>query len=425
MVPTPFPDFSSPLAAHPLAPLFDACGPLHFADEPLYTPLCRLIARSGTLLGWLDAAPAGQRRPNLVLAALHEAVLAEAEAQPGEPPQGLAAWYASVGGRHSAHDAALPAALGAFVAQHGERLRRHLAERATQTNEVGRCAVLRPALDHIARQHGPRLALFDFGCSAGLNLTVDRQSLHVTAWPPAPDPRVAPGVGPAPDDGPADRLHCHWQWVDADGTPVAPPQAAAWPWPEGPLPPPAWQLLARTGCDPAPANLADADALRWLRACLWPSDTRRRRRLDRAVTLARELAPPIHQAVDGLAVLQDWLAHLPPATTPVLFNSWVLAYLSPAELAWHRARVLALVQQHGLLWLSAEDRRITRQLTGLCWPDDLAPPLPGAAGPADSHTLWTLTEPGPQAPVHRLLANSHPHGTWVQWRVDQPPAAAQ
>lgn len=423
MVSTPFLHCSAPLAAHPLAPLFDDCGPLHFADEPLYTPLCRLIARSALLLGWLDAAPAGQRRPNLVLAALHEAVLAEAEARPGQAPQGLAAWYASVGGQRSPDDPALPAALGAFVVQHGARLRRHLAERATQTNEVGRCAVLRPALDAIAQRHGPRLALFDFGCSAGLNLTVDRQALHFTCQPPAPAAVAAPARAQAPGDGPADALHCAWQWVDPTSRPVAPPSATAWP--NGPLPPPAWQLLARAGCDPAPVDLADADALRWLRACLWPSDTRRRRRLDQAVTLARELAPPVHRAADGLAVLQDWLARLPPATTPVLFNSWVLAYLSAAELARHRARVLALVQQHGLLWLSAEDRRITRQLTGLCWPDALAPPLPGAAGPADSHTLWTLTEPGPLAPVHRLLANSHPHGAWVQWRLDQAPAAAQ
>ena len=425
------PDLQAPLAAHPLAPLFEHCGPLHFAEEPLYTPLCRLIARSPLLLGWLDAAPAGQRRPNLMLAALHDAVLAQAEALAGQPPQGLAAWYGSVGGQRAADDPALAAALATFVAQHGERLRRHLAERATQTNEVGRCAVLRPALDHIARHHGPRLALFDFGCSAGLNLTVDQQTIEYT-WG-----EQVHRVGPQPEAEPAGRLSCAWHWAgDGDGgVPLPGLRPAPAPCPAPTHPPwaawlpaqPGWQLLARAGCDPAPVDLADADALRWLRACLWPSDAARRQRLDQAVALARDLAPPVHRAAEGLAVLQAWLARLPPATTPVLFNSWVLSYLSPAQRAAHRDRVLALVQQQGLLWLSAEDRSITQQLTGLRWPDDLTPPVPSPGAPthADSHTLWTLTEPGPAAPVHRLLANSHPHGAWVQWRSDQAPAAAQ
>ena len=43
-----------------------------------------------------------------------------------------------------------------------------IARRSTQTNEVGRCAVLYPVLAHLARSNGNRpLALLDFGASAG------------------------------------------------------------------------------------------------------------------------------------------------------------------------------------------------------------------------------------------------------------------
>ncbi|WP_141292011.1 DUF2332 family protein, partial [Ideonella azotifigens] len=161
------PSFDAPLADHPQAALLDNSGAA-FADEPLYPPLCRLIARSAGLLELLDAAPPTQRLPNLILAALHYQVLQAGSAN------GLGGWYASVGGTRSPDDPALPAALAAFANAHATALRELIATRRTQTNEIGRCTALKPALDEIARHHGPRLALFDFGCSAGLNLAVDR-----------------------------------------------------------------------------------------------------------------------------------------------------------------------------------------------------------------------------------------------------------
>ena len=85
----------------------------------------------------------------------------------------LAAYYASLGGARPA-DSSLAAALEAFTAEHEGALRETLATQRTQTNEIGRSAVLWPALAEISHRHGGRpLALFDFGCSAGLNLQVD------------------------------------------------------------------------------------------------------------------------------------------------------------------------------------------------------------------------------------------------------------
>jgi len=81
---------------------------------------------------------APQARPNLLLAALHERVLAGV-------PHDLAAYYPSVGGER-APDAALADSLHRFVRAERPRLLEHLRLRSTQTNEIGRCAVLWPAL---------------------------------------------------------------------------------------------------------------------------------------------------------------------------------------------------------------------------------------------------------------------------------------
>ena len=379
----------APLADHPLAAAFNVCGLRDLPEEPLYGVLCRLIARSPDLLALMDAAPPTQRRANLVLAALHDRVLHATP--PGQAPAGLAAWFASVGGQRQPDDAALPNALAAFANTHLQALRHSLATRRTQTNETGRCTVLRPALDAIAqRQHSTQLALFDFGCSAGLNLAVDRQRI---AYRHAAGQRQ---VGPQANG--AAVLDCDWRG----------------PLPENALPdPPPWTLAARCGTDQAPVDVNDGEAQRWLQACLWPSDAVRRERLAGSLALARQLHPPVVAAEDGLAVLATWLDTLPTNVTPVLFNSWVLAYFTPPMLAAHRERVLALVQSRGLLWLSAEDGEVTRAMTGLALPDDT---LPGVArASAVTHTFWALTEPGPQAPQHTLLARSHPHGAWLLW----------
>ncbi|WP_374566106.1 DUF2332 family protein [Ideonella sp.] len=388
--PQAFNEFAGrPLADHPLAAVFEGCVERRdYPEEPLYEVLSRLIARSPQLLALMDAAPPTQRRAMLILAALHAQVLEAADR--GAPASALAAYYASVGGRR-APDAALSGALEAFVQTHETTLRAVMASHRTQTNEVGRCTVLWPALAEIARQSGrPRLALFDFGCSAGLNLGVDRYRI---AYRQADEVRhVGPHHPAAPE------LSC---------------RVLNRPLPPALLADSAWHLTARAGVDQATLDVHNDHAMRWLRACLWPSDQARADRLKAAAALAREARDPVHQAEDGLAVLDDWLRQLPADTTPVLFNSWVLAYFGDEDLRRHRDRVLARVQSHGLWWLSAEDGERCRATTGLEPP---ASPLPGEArNEAASHTFWTLSAPGETAPRHQLVARSHPHGAWLEW----------
>lgn len=363
-----------------------AAGLARFAREhtsdPLYAHLAALAADRPGVAALLKAAPPAQRAPTLLLAAIHDRLMALDEA--GAPARALAAYYPSLGGKR-APDAALADALDAFVEREHAALRETIAQRTTQTNEVGRSAVLWAALAEIARSHGGRpLALFDFGCSAGLNLSVDAFCIRYRDAAG----RVVASVGPD-DAGDATALDCRLY-----GDP--PPRRA-------------WRLAARLGVDRAPISLDDERALRWLRACLWPSERPRAHRFEQALRQARTTRHPVEAAADGLARLTAWLGELPAGVTPVLFNSWVLAYFTPAELVAHTERVHALIRERGLVWLSAEDGQRLRASTGL------EPPA-APAGATGTSTWWSLGERDAAGTVrHRLIAASHPHGDWLAW----------
>jgi hypothetical protein len=333
-------------------------------EDPLYVALCRAIAADENLLALMRHAPPTQARPNLLLAALHERVLS------GDA-HGFCDYYPSVGG-HRPPDAELPALLRDFAARHEARLIEHLKQRSTQTNETGRCAVLWPALNELAHQTGhDELALFDFGCSAGLNLGVDGYGYDYGTF------RLGKADGP--------QLHARWHG----------PQPSPNPHP--------WRITARIGADPAPIDVQDDDAVRWLRACLWPHDRERAARLDAAIALARHEPRRIVRSNDVLATLEDWLDGLPARVQPVLFNSWVLAYFANADFTRHRQRVADLVRRRGLAEISAEVPSLA--------PAGLKPPPACTVQDPQTPTLWTLqTRTGVQA-----LAWSHGHGKWLEW----------
>jgi hypothetical protein len=359
----------------PLADLLRRFGREECSQEPLYIALCDAAAEDERALALLAQAPPEQRKANLLLAALHERVLA------GAAPE-LAAYYPSVGGQR-APDAALAQALSACLVREWHTLVAHLRHGATQTNEVGRCAVLWPALGAVAALSGrSELALLDFGCSAGLNLGLDQYALRY---------RTPDGVwhdrGAAPDGR---RAEIASRWLG----PAPLPGAAA------------WRLVSRDGVDPAPVDVNDPARLRWLQACLWPHDAARRERLARAARQLEGLPHRLLQADDCIAAIEPWLADLPPGVQPLLLTSWVLYYLNEADLARLRATVDRLARSHGLAWLCGD----LAPLSAGQAPVPPAPLLP-ADEAASSLTLWTLR----LAESERALAWSHPHGRWVAW----------
>lgn len=331
----------------------------HFAAvecpaQPTYVAVCEAVAADPELLALHAAIPPEQARANLFLAAVHERLL-------GGVSHPLARYYPSVGGVR-APDAELPALLRDFAlgAERGA-IETLLRSRATQTNETGRSAYIRLALDALGAAH-PRLALFDLGASAGLNLGVDADRIDYGSFQRGPGQRL--------------ELCCEWR-----GTAPPPPASD-------------WTLAARAGMDLNPVDVRDSEACRWLEACVWTHDLERLRRLRRAIDWARAHPPQLQRGDDGLALLEAWMARLPAGVQPVLLTSWVLGYLQPAALAHFHARALALVRERGLAWICAEEAQHH--------------PLPQT--PAGEGMLLSLHD----AEGSRALLQAHAHGAWAR-----------
>jgi len=222
------------------------------SNDPLYVALCHISAEEPELLSLLSEAGVKQRRPNLLLAAVHATIL---RLGTGEL---LGGYFASVGGTRAV-DGELHRIFTDFARRHREALSALIATRTTQTNEIGRCAVFWPVLKLAASLAGKeRVAVLDFGSSAGLNLGLDFYGYDY-------------GTG-----APAKAAH--------EGAPTI---HSAFTGPRRPaeeIPSP--EIVERLGVDVSPLDLRDADDRIWLKACVWPSDGARRQRLEAAIPLA-------------------------------------------------------------------------------------------------------------------------------------------
>jgi hypothetical protein len=352
-------------------------------DDPLYQALADGAARHADWAALLAAAPPSQRWPMLWLAALQDRVMALVDA--GQRPA-LADYYASVGGSR-APDAALEGLLGEFIEQHRAALEQAIATHTTQTNEIGRCAVLWPLLQDLVETTGRhRVALLDVGCSAGLNLGVDLWRYRYVDDASG----ALLGATTASRDPAAPEITCRLLGG-------ARPSATAVP-----------EIVSRRGIDLHPVAVDDPVAVRWLRACLWPHDAERRRRFDAAVAIARAQQWPLQATTDAAASVVDWLQQVPADTLPVIFDSWVLSYFDAQLLRRHVDCMLAQVASRGAIWISADDPKLLRAW----WP---AKPE-GAADQRPNATSWTLVRPDGQGGVAwKLGATSHAHGRWMQW----------
>lgn len=349
-------------------------------QDPLYVQICRVVAESPELLGLCMLTRPEQRRPNLLLAAIHERVLAGV-------PHALRDYFPSVGGSR-APDAALSAALHDFVARQQDQIVAQLRGRHTQTNEIGRCAVLWPVLAHIAQAaRGAPLALLDVGSSAGLNLGVDAYTVRYQRAGGELLTVGKPGNEVA-------QVHCDLRGDEQALCDLVVSGAG-------------WRLAHRLGLDPMPVDVHDAVATRWLQACVWPCDTVRQQRLGLALGMARQRGWLVQRTgASSVEAIHTWLDGLPRTVQPVVLNSWVLCYFSDQERAQHEQAMTDLVRRRGVVWVSAEAPALR--------PKGLALPVAPPHDPKGA-TLWCQVSRFEAALAQRALAWSHPHGAWLQW----------
>ena len=363
----------------------------------VYQRICDGIAGDADLLALSAEAPAAQRRPNLLLAAVHYLLLSGADDRLADHYPTVAEWRGAqspgaqspgAGWRATAWPtAATPtepvpdgrdpfAEFAEFCRRHREEVAGLLAVRATQTNEVGRCAVLLPAFTTVAAEAGQPLALVDLGASAGLNLLFDRYGYDY-------GDRGTAGVAGSPVV-----LACE---VRSGVLPDLSVPAVAY----------------RAGLDQRPVDVDDDDAVRWLLACQWPQQLARFRRLRAAVQVARATPDRGRVAVgDVVGDLVETVRQVPETAHLCLYHSWVAAYLDEDRQRALAQVVAGIAGDRPLSWVYAEQ---PYEVPGLPMP---APP---EGQKVKGATAVVLVRFDGDRPVARRLADVHPHGRWLHW----------
>ena len=326
--------------------------------HPFYAGLVDALANSEVAIDLMLSVRAGQQNPTLLLAALHrEALLGLAPY--GDLYEGLAHPIADATERAAAVVAALEADPARIAAQ---------MHRSTQTNEVGRSAMIRAVLHELYERGVTDIALIDVGTSAGLNLYPDHYDVAAS--------------GTKVDS--ALTLHCD----------VLEGDVAFAPWPT---------IHERIGIDPNPLDPANAEDALWLRACLWPEQAARTRRLDAVLAAIGNWPSATRLKGTALERLDEALALRPDDRTTLVMHSWAAAYFSPHEQVQWRDRMVALTATQPLYWLSLENSFFAPGLE-----------LPAAKTPAPraGATQIVVTEPGgtPEA-----WGWCHPHGHWLSF----------
>jgi hypothetical protein len=260
--------------------------------SPLYAQLAIAINGDESLKALTANRRPGQPPANLLLAAVHYLLLKGAV-------HPLRDCYATLGGTASTEN--VFALFQDFVAIHRDAVRQLVETRVTNTNEVGRAAILRAGFAALAQEEPAKLNLIEIGTSAGLNLNWDHYGVRYRR-----DGAVAAEVLP----GAELVLDCDLK------TDAVPPLV---------LP----RLGRRLGLELHPVNLLNDDDRTWLRALVWPDQPQRLKRLDAAVALFLK-APAEICSGDALALLPEALVQIPPDEAVCVYHTIVTYQFSVA-----------------------------------------------------------------------------------------------
>jgi hypothetical protein len=261
--------------------------------SPLYGTLAEAIDGDEELKALSAASRKGQPPANLLLAAVHFLLL-RGTVHP------LRDYYPSLGGKRQG--AEVFSLFRSFALDHGEAVRRLVESRVTNTNEVGRSAVLRAGFGALAGEESRPLYLIEIGPSAGLNMIWDRYGVRYLK-----DGAVAAEV--LPDAKLV--LNCELkggQMPPVNGLP---------------------RIAGRVGLELNPVNLADPEDRDWLRALVWSDQPERLTRLQTAIAMFRE-APAELRGGDALSLLPKALAEAPPGAAICVYHTIAVYQFSAA-----------------------------------------------------------------------------------------------
>lgn len=339
---------------------------LRFADKEareagcdLYEHLSHCIAADPTILEISLSTPHGQPAANMLFAAVQFLLFSGVN-------HALQTFYPNLVSAPEPVGEVFPV-FAAFCAEHRQRLKAIIAERSVQTNEVLRCASFFPVFSWVSQQlHHQPFHLIDVGASAGLHLLWDRYGY-----------RYGDDFQINPDDTTL-VLSC-----DLRGDKI-PPVSAEFP-----------AILSQIGIDINAIDVRNQEAMRWLRAFIFPSHSERFERFDAAVKIA-QAAPPRIIDGDALVVLPELIEAFDPQDPICLlfsFSSYQMFRNGRADLI----RFLTDLSQ---------GRRIIEVSFGHF----------GHAVPrliVSNYMNGMVDE--------RTVATAHIHGKWIEWLLDEQP----
>jgi hypothetical protein len=328
---------------------------------PLYDEIARSVADDRELLALQYSARPHAHLPMMLLAGAHYLLL-DGVSHP------LADVYA---GR--SEDPAPPLFRDLCLGRR-DALLEVLNSRTVQTNEVGRSALIGPALTHAAS--GDDVQLVDVGCSAGLNMLCDQYRLDYGAY-----------GATGPEDSPV-RIVCG---VNGGAPPVAPFVPT---------------IAGRIGIDLDPPDLTDPDDQRWLLACVWPR-TGRFERATRAIELGQRDPPRVLQG-DALETLPGVLADREVGRIVVL-NSWSFSYFSIEQRQDYIELLADVGRSRPVQWLCMDAPGVVEMVAGE------VPP----SGGVESDVVSLVTFEGDTAPRAEVLAFVQSHGMSLDWQASR------
>lgn len=254
----------------------------------------------------------------------------------------------------------------AFCLEQVDAIQQLVMTRTVQTNEVQRCTGLLPGFTYLAqRLHEMPLSLIEVGASLGLNLLWDRYHYHYQNIRDQDTEHV--------NTGSLVLLACE---VNGENRP--------------PIPTSFPKIASRIGIELMPVDLYDEEAIRWIRALIWPEHLDRARIFAQALAVAQANPPPI-LAGNMVERLPEVLANVPADNALCLYHSYTLNQCpqSVGEAI------------HELLLTHSQQRPLYRLV--LEWYN----------GQAHPHLdLYTYRD---GSVTQELLAYCESHGRWIEW----------
>lgn len=327
----------------------------------LYEALSIIVSNDRDILELAAAVPKDRSVPLVFFGTIHSLLLKGVE-------HPLKNYYKTCTNNTREPDVELIDIFKNFCQQYREDLKEDLRSNITQTNCIGRCATLYPAVIRVCRRENKPVSLVEIGASAGLNLFLDKYSYVYGQYGKYGNKNAPVEVRSTINGGkfPDDLNYSH-----------------------------ELQIEDRIGIDINPLNVCNEQDVHWLKSLIWPDQEHRFNRIDNAIEFAKNnLGEFDLQPGKATEALPRVVANIPKQHHVCVFNTQTLYQLNEDALTEFREMLIQISCERSISWISGENLST----------DSISATLRYAR--LDKQT--TKIRP-------TILAEYDSHGSWIKW----------